>query len=370
MRLDASTTLPGYSRRRARRCSVLAVALTAACAGHGPPSLAPLLFPPPPDTARIQFLTRFSGAADFPGGGPSWVDRVTGRNVQRPQIQKPYGIGSQPGSLCITDTRLPGLVLVDLRRREVRPFQPADAQLMTPASCVPDPESGRLLVADVGLGRVLVFDSTRAYVTAFGAAEGAKPADIALDGDRVWVSDLGLHRIRAFDRRTYDLVGEFPAGQPGSAEYLAQPAHLAVAGGLVYVSDGLAFTIKVFDGNGRLQRTVGVHGQGPGQFARPKGIALDRDGNLYVVDASFQNVQIFDREGRLLTFFGGAYTGPGYLYLPVSVAVDYDNLEYFQRYVDQRFVLKHLIYVTNQFGPDKVTVYGFVEPRGGTASRP
>lgn len=349
----------------------VALGLTlAACASRGPVAVAPVVFPPPPDTARIQFLMRFAGAADFPGDGPSWVDRITGRAVPQPQIRKPYGIDSRPGALCVSDIRLPGLALVDLRKMKFRQFQSTDSRLVTPSSCVPDAESGRWLVADVGAGRVMVFDSTLAFVTAFGAADSAKPIDVALSGDRIWVSDLGLHRIRVFDRRTYALLSEFPAAQPGSPEYLLQPGHLAVGDGRVYVSDGLAFTVKVFDLEGRLLRTVGTQGRGPGQFARPKGIALDRDGNIYVVDASFQNVQIFDRDGRLLTYFGGPYAGPGYLYLPISVAVDYDNLGSFQRYVDRRFVLKHLIYVTNQFGPDKVTVYGFVELKDGpTAGR-
>ena len=61
-------------------------------------------------------------------------------------------------------------------------------------------------------------------------------------------------------------------------------------------------------------------------------------------------------------FFGGTYTGPGGMWLPADVTIDYGTNEYFSEYVDSRFALKYLVYVTNQYGPDKVSVYGFVEP--------
>jgi hypothetical protein len=82
-----------------------------------------------------------------------------------------------------------------------------------------------------------------------------------------------------------------------------------------------------------------------------------------VVDAGFENVQIFDKEGQLLMFFGGPYNGPGDMWLPAKVIIDYNNLEYFQKYVHNNFNLKYLIFVTNQYGPDKVNVYGFVEEK-------
>ena len=59
--------------------------------------------------------------------------------------------------------------------------------------------------------------------------------------------------------------------------------------------------------------------------------------------------------------FGGPYNGHGDMWLPAKVVIDYDNLAYFQKYVDPRFHLIYLILVTNQYGPDKLSVYGFVE---------
>ncbi len=59
--------------------------------------------------------------------------------------------------------------------------------------------------------------------------------------------------------------------------------------------------------------------------------------------------------------FGGSYEGAGAMWLPAAIEISYENLSYFQSYVDESFQLKYLIYVTNQYGPAKVNVYGFVE---------
>ena len=103
-------------------------------------------------------------------------------------------------------------------------------------------------------------------------------------------------------------------------------------------------------------------GKGIGQFVRPKGISVDKDDNLYVVDAGFENVQIFNSNNKLLMFFGGPYNGPGDMWLPAKVHVDYENMQYFKKWVSPEYELSYLIYVANQYGPDKISVYGAVKP--------
>jgi len=337
----------------------------AACGGtQVTEDLGPLVWPPPPDTARVQFLTRFSGGLDFGGGRSSFLDKVVGSREAIPQIDKPYGLGTRRGWIFVCDIGQRGVGVIDLEKQTFETFVPIRlGALVNPASCRADSRDGRLYVADVAGGRVVVFDSTLKYVSAFGGGEGVEPADVYLEGDRIWVSDIGTGKVRAYERQTHRLLVEFPDAEPGDSAYLRQPTHIAVADGEVYVSDGLTFNVKVYDTQGKFLRTIGALGRGPGQFARPKGIAVDRNGYLYVVDTAFENVQVFDRDGQLLTFFGGGYRGPGYMYMPVKVVVDYENSQYFEEYVDPGFTLKHLIFVTNQYGPDRVTVYGFVEPK-------
>jgi len=60
-------------------------------------------------------------------------------------------------------------------------------------------------------------------------------------------------------------------------------------------------------------------------------------------------------------YFGEPKTsGPGAMYLPAGLAIDYDNTELFQKYVATGYKAEFLIFITNQAGPQKISVYGFL----------
>jgi hypothetical protein len=119
-----------------------------------------------------------------------------------------------------------------------------------------------------------------------------------------------------------------------------------------------------FDTEGRFKGTIGRAGDNLGHFARPKGLAVDRQDRLYVVDASFSNVQVFNGDGRLLMYFGGSGAAPGHLLLPAKVTIDYDGLPYFAQYVRPEFEAEYLIFVTSQFGDRRVNVFAYGREKG------
>jgi DNA-binding beta-propeller fold protein YncE len=102
------------------------------------------------------------------------------------------------------------------------------------------------------------------------------------------------------------------------------------------VVDGGNFRVVVFDREGKYLKSFGSVGKQYGQFARPKEVAVDREGNVYVVDAAFGNFQIFNPEGDLLLFVGerNERDGPARYMLPSGIAVDEDGRVYV---VDQWF---------------------------------
>ena len=69
----------------------------------------------------------------------------------------------------------------------------------------------------------------------------------------------------------------------------------------------------------------GKSGDGPGYFARPKGVAVDRDGHIWVADGMQDRVHVFNREGQLLIAFGGHGLLPGQFQGLVSVTIDKKN---------------------------------------------
>ncbi len=120
--------------------------------------------------------------------------------------------------------------------------------------------------------------------------------------------------------------------------------------------------VTVLDDRGELLQTFGSLGEMLGQFVRPKGVAVDREDRVYVVDAASEVVQIFNADGELLLFFGGAGNIPGGLNLPAKVVIDYDNVDLFADRVVPGYKIEYLVIVTSQFGPNKVSVFGYLEP--------
>jgi len=68
--------------------------------------------------------------------------------------------------------------------------------------------------------------------------------------------------------------------------------------GRIYVMDWGDVCIKVFDAGGRLLRTIGRKGQGPGDFDVPAYFDLMPDGRIAVMDGRNQRVTFLDPEGN------------------------------------------------------------------------
>lgn len=319
-----------------------------------------VIYPPPPDTTRIQFLTTISNSIDVAGRQSAFKRFVFGTPEPLP-VSKPYGIAINKGRIYVCDANITGLEVMDLGKKSFEYFTPKGrGQLKTPVNCCVD-TAGLLYVADPSRRQIVIFDKEGQYVEAFGETGESKPTDVNIYGDKIWVTDANHNKINVYQKDTKKLLFSFPDSLETGDGHLYQPLNICVTKDLVYVTDFGDFKVKSYTHNGEFLSAVGGYGNSLGQLVRPKGIAVDRDANLYVVDAGFENVQIFNKNGQLLMFFGGAYKGPGDMYLPAKVMIDYDNLSYFQKYVDPEFKLKYLIFVTNQYGPDKINVYGAVE---------
>ena len=70
--------------------------------------------------------------------------------------------------------------------------------------------------------------------------------------------------------------------------------------GNIYIIDGMAQDIRVFDSDGGYLRTIGGKGDGPGEFVGARGLAWGPEGNLYVYDPSARRFSVFTRQGEFL----------------------------------------------------------------------
>lgn len=322
-----------------------------------------IFYPSPPDSARIQFLTRYGNSVDFTGGQAKFKTFVAGEKDALPFI-KPYGIAIHNNKLFIADAGIAGLEISDLEKKTFEYFVPKGrGKLKLPINCFVD-NNGDLYISDVYRKQVVVFNENREYKGEIGGEENFKPSDMVVQGDTILVTDPKNNRINVYDKTSLQLLSVFPQGADvGDENWLYNPLNLCIADQKIYVTDFGDSRVKIFDMKGEYMSAVGSYGKGLGQFVRPKGIAVDLDQNLYVVDAGFENVQIFNEKGQILMFFGGPYKGRGDMYLPAKVMIDYDHLSLYEKYVDPAYQLKYLIFVVNQYGPDKVNVYGRIEPK-------
>ena len=72
------------------------------------------------------------------------------------------------------------------------------------------------------------------------------------------------------------------------------------ADGNLYILDSGAGHVVVIDPAGEYVRTIGRHGDGPGELGNPFGFLIDADGRVLVYDFAKQGFQIFTREGEFV----------------------------------------------------------------------
>lgn len=341
-----------------------------------------IFYPPPPDTPRLQYLTSFSGEKELGGESGKFAAFVTGAQPQHREINKPYGLALSRGQLYVCDTGQGAIAILDLEKRKFSYFEPqGGGQVRLPINLAMDADGTRY-VADRSYNQVLIYGPDNSYQGAIldmapltlsmtngasarppgdaGPDKGMRPTDVAVIGDRVYVTDLNHNCVRVYHKTSRELLFRIPADPKDEAARLFAPINLAVdSQHCLYVSDFAGFCVKKFDAEGKYLKTFGSAGDRPGEFARPKGVAVDREGRVYVVDAAAQVVQIFDAEGRLLMFFGEPQGSPVPLDLPAQVMIDYDHAGLFQKYAAPGFQLEYVVLVSNQMGDRKVSVYGF-----------
>jgi len=96
-------------------------------------------------------------------------------------------------------------------------------------------------------------------------------------------------------------------GKPGGAsepDFFYQPNDVLTApNGDIFVSEGHGAAnnrILKFDKTGKLMKTWGKKGTGPGEFDQPHTLAMDSKGRLFVGDRNNNRIQIFDQDGKFL----------------------------------------------------------------------
>ncbi|WP_217361913.1 NHL repeat-containing protein [Paraburkholderia agricolaris] len=209
-----------------------------------------------------------------------------------------------------------------------------DASFNAPAGVALD-SSGNVYVADFGnneirkitpAGLVSTFAGSGALGSANGMGNTASfnhPGGVAVDAnDNVYVADLGNNEIRKITAAgvVSTLAGSTTPGHAdgmGSSASFNSPWGVAVdASGNIYVADVENEEIRKITPAGLVSTFAGslsagsLDGTGStALFAGPRGIAIDRSGNLYVADSSNNEIRKITPAGVVSTLAGSTRSG-------------------------------------------------------------
>lgn len=325
------------------------VLLLSACAGLGErefslgdaagPRERRLLWPPPSDreVPRYLYLGDLVGEGNLvrrqPDGSGlrdalAWLVGLAdgldrSRRLERPQA----GTLDDRGRILVTDLGRAAVFVFDEARASLDVWEQADGVrgFVAPVGIAAGP-GGQTLVADADLALVARLDPDGNPLPAIGKGELQRPTGLAYDpaSRRLFVADTAAHQIKVFDLEGNLLARWGSRGDaPGQFNF---PTHLALAGERLHVSDTLNARVQILSSvDGSPVGGVGRRGLYIGQLVRPKGVALDGEGNVYAVESYFDHLLVYNRRGEFLMAIGGVGDAPGRFHLPAGVWVDARN---------------------------------------------
>jgi len=347
---------------------VLTLLVVGGCASQQKPAAAIRktysFWPAAPDEPHIQFLAAFNSSRDTAPARSSFDQILYGKEPQEVHaIDKPYGVRMWNGRIYICDIRNTGITVLDLRKQQTRVMGATGSGAIRKAVDLAIAPDGTKYVVDSAQRAVLVFSPDERYVTQYPLGD-ANPVGIAIHANLLYVTDFKSANVKVLDRSTGKILRTFGERGGEDGQFVGPLAVATDRDGNVYVSDTIRARVQKFSPDGKFLLGFGEPGDRPGNFVRPKHIAVGSDGHIHVVDAAFNNVQVFDPDGNVVGYYGSPGTHPGAMDLPAGLDLDEQDLDVFAKYIHPAFEPERLIVVTNQFGPQKVSVYamGHLKP--------
>ena len=188
---------------------------------------------------------------------------------------------------------------------------------------------GLVYVLDTGNNRILTQDRAGNVLQVIDGSQVGEPdlrgaMSITTDGRYLYVANTALSQVIVLEPggravQTIDLSADALAGRPPRPVGLA-----ALPDGALLVSDVDSNRVLYYDGEGRLQWTLGsgARASGSAGFNSPGGIAVDAAGYMYVVDILNSRVAKLSPDGSFVRQFGRPGDTAGTFSRPKDVAVD------------------------------------------------
>jgi DNA-binding beta-propeller fold protein YncE len=257
--------------------------------------------------------------------------------LQRPQS----GVVDDSGRIYVTDISRQAVYVFDPHENRLDVWEQIGNRVhfVSPTGIALG-ENGDIFVADSDLGIVVRLNRKGESLGAIGQGELRRPVGVAYDAitHLLYVVDTYGHDIKVYgkDGRLQRTLGH-RGDKPGEFNY---PTYIVLDRGNLYVSDTMNARVQVLDAEtGQSKLVIGELGINVGNLVRPKGVAVDSEGDVYVVESYFDRLLVYNKNGQFLMPIGTEGRMIGEFYLPSGVWIDAHNQVYVADMMNGRVML-------------------------------
>lgn len=253
-------------------------------------------------------------------------------------LELPSDVAVHAGKIYVVDGSHHRIMVYDLKGKFLFQFgskgeQPG--QLNYPVG-IDVSTDNRVYVADSGNHRIQIFSNKGVFLSGFtiksdkknnkkGNKKEIRPIDVIRHSrtGNIIVS-CSNHRLMIYTAKG-KLLKKWGSNGMNRGEFRYPATIVELKDGRIAVVDVLNSRAQVFNMNGSISLTVGEWGVLPGQLFRPKGIAIDQQGNFYISDSYMNVVQKFSDGGDFVAVLGDK--GKPYdMLTPVGMSISQNRL--------------------------------------------
>jgi len=298
-----------------------------------------VLWPPPPQEPKVEFIGTYASEQDFPKTEMGKLSSTVLGDSPLYTFKAPFGIAADgKGLVYVSDLYLKNVRVYDFNRKTVE-FLTKEPLFRTPMGLAVD-AAGQVYVADGAAQKIWIFGPDRQLRRTIGDSKlFTNPIFLALNErlGRLYVADSRGQQVVVFD-----LGGNFlfSFGKEEGESRFGAPLGLAIdKEDRVFVADRLNARIEVFDADGHFLRLFGARGDRFDQFEAPRDLAFDRDDNLWVADQRRSAIYTYQPDGRILLVTGGDTRSTNSLAFasPSAIYIDPNDRIYVADMLNRRF---------------------------------